>query len=231
VARYTEVVPQPEGAMANDEVFEYEGTQVDVDWDERLCIHIGECGRADDELFVAGRKPWCQPDLADTERLLEVVKRCPTGALTARRKDGAPTEAAPEENRAIVSNDGPVYLTGDLSIEGAPDDMPGVRFRAALCRCGHSKNKPFCDNAHQEAGFRDGGAVGSSGEPLAESGGPLDVKPMPNGPLLVTGNLEIVAASGRVAWQGTRTALCRCGHSKNKPFCDGAHVAAGFEPP
>ena len=79
---------------------------------------------------MAGRKPWCQPDRADTERVLEVVERCPTGALTARRKDGAPTETAPEENRAIVSNDGPVYLTGDLSIEGAPEDMPGVRYRA-----------------------------------------------------------------------------------------------------
>lgn len=51
----------------------------------------------------------------------------------------------------------------------------------------------------------------------------------PNGPLLLEGNLTIIAASGRAAWQGTKCALCRCGASKNKPFCDGAHKAAGFE--
>ena len=217
--------------MAEKNVFEYPGHEVDVHWDERLCIHIGECGRADDELFVGGRKPWCQPDLVPGERAAEVVKRCPTGALTARRKDGAASETAPDENRVLVSNDGPLYLTGDLEIDGAPEDMPGVRFRAALCRCGESAKKPFCDNSHQQADFRDGGGVGSSGEPLSDQGGKLAVKPMPNGPLLVTGPLSIISGSGRVAWQGSRTALCRCGQSKNKPFCDGAHVAAGFEAP
>lgn len=50
----------------------------------------------------------------------------------------------------------------------------------------------------------------------------------PNGPLLLSGNVTLVTAAGRVAWQGSKCALCRCGHSKNKPFCDGAHKAAGF---
>lgn len=217
--------------MSEKDVFEYPGEEIDVHWDERLCIHIGECGRSDDELFVGGRKPWCQPDLVPGERVVDVVRRCPTGALTARRKDGVETEAAPETNQALVSNDGPLYLSGDLEIQGAADDMPGVRFRAALCRCGASAKKPFCDNSHQQAGFRDAGAIGPAGEDPAETGGKLAVKPMPNGPLLVTGNLRLLTGSGRVAWQGTRAALCRCGQSRNKPFCDGAHVAAGFEAP
>ena len=50
-----------------------------------------------------------------------------------------------------------------------------------------------------------------------------------NGPLLLNGNFEIVSAGGRTTWRGTKAALCRCGASKNKPFCDGAHKAAGFE--
>jgi CDGSH-type Zn-finger protein/uncharacterized Fe-S cluster protein YjdI len=217
--------------MGDEKIFAYEGREVDVDWDGRLCIHVGECGRADDELFEGGRKPWCQPDRASAERVLEVVKRCPTGALTARRKDGAPTEAAPDGNTCVVSNDGPLYFAGDLQLEGAAEDMPGVRFRAALCRCGQSANKPFCDNSHQAAGFRDAGAVGRSAEPLAEQGGPLSIQPTPNGPLLLSGSLTIVSGSGRVAWQGKRAALCRCGKSKSKPFCDGTHVAEGFEAP
>jgi CDGSH-type Zn-finger protein len=106
--------------------------------------------------------------------------------------------------------------------------MPGVRYRAALCRCGRSSNKPFCDNSHLEAGFQDYGSVGEGGPGLAAIGGPLTVKPLTDGPLLVNGNLTIHAGSGRVAWQGAQVALCRCGASKNKPFCDGSHKAAGF---
>jgi CDGSH-type Zn-finger protein len=57
----------------------------------------------------------------------------------------------------------------------------------------------------------------------------LTVKPLADGPLLVNGNLTIRAGTGRVAWQGTTVALCRCGASKNKPFCDGSHREVGFK--
>ena len=56
----------------------------------------------------------------------------------------------------------------------------------------------------------------------------LGVKRAKNGPLLLSGNFSIMAASGRVAWRGNKAALCRCGHSENKPFCDGAHAKKGF---
>ena len=107
--------------------------------------------------------------------------------------------------------------------------MPGVRYRAALCRCGASKNKPFCDNSHAEIGFEDAGAVGEPGPGLAGQGGALSVRAMPDGPLKLQGNCTIKAGSGRVAWEGTGVALCRCGASANKPFCDGSHRAAGFK--
>jgi CDGSH-type Zn-finger protein len=56
----------------------------------------------------------------------------------------------------------------------------------------------------------------------------VNIQPLPNGPLLVTGNLEIVSGTGRTTDKVAKTALCRCGQSKNKPYCDGSHVAAGF---
>lgn len=206
----------------------YPGQQVDVAWDGRLCIHVGECGRSAGSLFEGGRQPWCQPDVTTLDDVVDVVERCPTGALTYRRKDGGPAEQAPERNTIVVSNNGPLYATGSLEIEGASADMSGVAMRAALCRCGHSKQKPFCDGAHEAAGFVDRGAVGQKGAPLEARGGLLQIKRAKNGPLLVSGNLTITAASGREAWTGTRAALSRCGHSKNKPFCDGAHKAADF---
>ncbi len=215
--------------MGDKKIYTYKGADADVHWDGRLCIHIGECGRSDGELFENGRNPWCQPDLSETPYVLDVVTRCPTGALTISRKDDGPVETAPAENTVVVANNGPLYVSGDLAVAGAANDMEGVTFRAALCRCGQSKNKPFCDNSHEKAGFVDRGAIGSSGPGIEAKGGPLAVNKAPNGPLLLNGNVTLVTAAGRVAWQGTKCALCRCGQSKNKPFCDGAHKAAGFE--
>ena len=64
--------------------------------------------------------------------------------------------------------------------------------------------------------------------PFEAAGGTLTITPTKDGPFEVKGALTIVAASGRPAWRGTETWLCRCGQSKNKPFCDGAHRDAGF---
>ncbi|MCC7344046.1 MAG: CDGSH iron-sulfur domain-containing protein, partial [Deltaproteobacteria bacterium] len=101
--------------------------------------------------------------------------------------------------------------------------------RATLCRCGASKNKPFCDRSHVEVGFRATGEPATVESPaLAERGGKLSVKPMPNGPLQVEGNLEICAASGRTVQRTTKTFLCRCGASEKKPFCDGSHKKIQF---
>jgi len=213
----------------SDEKVEYPGEQVDVQWDGKLCIHVGECGRAKGDLFVGGRDPWCRPDVTDKTEVAEVIARCPTGALSFRSKDGSIQESASPDNSIHVTNNGPLYVKGDLGIEGAPADAPGLAFRAALCRCGQSKNKPFCDNSHIKAGFVDSGAVGDRGSELKESGGKLTVTPMTDGPLIVKGNVTITSGSGRVGWQGVQVALCRCGASENKPFCDGNHKSAGFK--
>lgn len=139
--------------MSEKSTHTYTGVAVDVAWDRRLCIHVGECTRARGDIFQSGRQPWADPDLADAGEVVEVVWRCPSGALTYTPKDGRLAEAPPPENTITVANNGPLYAHGDLRIAGAPDDMPGVRFRAALCRCGRSANKPFCDGTHSRIGF------------------------------------------------------------------------------
>lgn len=215
--------------MTKTPIYRYPGKDVDVTWDERLCIHIGECSRAQGDLFVGGRQPWCQPDLASVAEVAQVCERCPSGALAYEPKGGAPAETAAAANTLSVTYNGPYFVRGALAIDGAPADMPGVRFRAALCRCGQSKNKPFCDNSHEAAGFKDSGAVGESGPGVQDPGGVLAIKALRDGPLHVKGNLTILAGSGQARWRGTETWLCRCGQSKNKPFCDGSHRAAGFK--
>jgi CDGSH-type Zn-finger protein len=51
----------------------------------------------------------------------------------------------------------------------------------------------------------------------------------PNGSIRVTGTVDFVDADGNLIESKTDFSLCRCGHSKEKPFCDGSHKAAGFE--
>ena len=138
-------------------------------------------------------------------------------------------EESTEGNAVVVAANGPLYFRGNLNIDGAQDDQPGTNQRAALCRCGDSKNKPFCDNSHQDAGFNDQGAIGEQGLHIESADGPLEVKRAKNGPLLISGNFRMVTGSGRVAWSGQKAALCRCGQSTNKPFCDGKHKSVGFE--
>lgn len=214
--------------MSDESIYTFPGERADITWDRRLCLHVGECGRADNDLFHGGRKPWCAPDEVDNATALDVVQRCPTGALAFHPKDDSHAERADDANHVFVANNGPLYLRGDLQIDGAADDMDGTRFRAALCRCGLSANKPFCDNTHEKEGFVDRGAIGMIGPGESGEAGPLRITPSPNGPLVVHGPMTLVASSGRVAWKGRKTALCRCGASKNKPFCDGTHRQIGF---
>jgi CDGSH-type Zn-finger protein/uncharacterized Fe-S cluster protein YjdI len=215
--------------MAKKTVFEYPGEKASVSWNRGLCIHIGECGQAKGELFIGGRNPWCQPDLSTNEEVADVVNRCPTGALTVDFADGSGTEQPESVNTVNVAYNGPLFVRGSLAIDDAPVDAPGLAFRAALCRCGKSRNKPYCDNSHEKDGFSDYGSVGETGADDYTAGGELTIKPITDGPLMLSGNLTIKNSSGRDAWNGERAALCRCGESANKPFCDGAHKRVGFK--
>jgi len=95
-----------------------------------------------------------------------------------------------------------------------------------------AKNKPYCDGSHTAAGFS------ATGEPptkdsqaLPVRNGPLALTPLKDGPLQARGPLEIVSGTGRTINKVNEAFLCRCGASKNKPYCDGSHKAMGFTAP
>ncbi|MDJ0736282.1 MAG: CDGSH iron-sulfur domain-containing protein [Nostocaceae cyanobacterium] len=206
----------------------FPGENIEVWYNRQLCIHAAECGRGLKEVFNAKKDPWIDPDKANADQVAKVVMRCPTGALNFKRTDGGPQEPIPESNTVVVSPDGPFYMRGEIIIQDAAGKEESVQTRLALCRCGASANKPYCDGAHEKAGFRDAGPVNSDGGGNLEQGGPLRVTALKDGPLQCSGAFTMRAASGRDALQGTSAYLCRCGGSANKPFCDGAHAIIGF---
>ncbi|HXN80139.1 MAG TPA: CDGSH iron-sulfur domain-containing protein, partial [Steroidobacteraceae bacterium] len=202
------------------------GGKLELQFEAKRCIHSRFCVTWAPQVFLANvQGSWLRPDALPVEQLVEVAHACPSGAIRYRRLDGAPNEPVPPVNLASVREAGPYAFRGQLQIEGVP-----AGFRATLCRCGASKNKPFCDGSHHDIGFN------ATGEPpsgktdmLSVRDGVLAIDPQVNGPLRVRGNLEITSGTGRTVTRVTSTYLCRCGGSANKPFCDGTHAKIGFK--
>jgi len=215
-------IPVP---RVEDGVEYIDGKHLTLVYEGKRCIHARFCVTGAPGVFLANVKgPWIQPDGIETERLVEIAHACPSGAIRYERHDGPPNEAPPPVNLLAVREAGPYAVRGELSIAGQTQS-----YRATLCRCGASKNKPYCDGSHHEVGFA------ATGEPptgqadmLAVRGGPLAIEPQQDGPLQVRGNLEITSGTGRVVSRLTQARLCRCGGSANKPFCDGTHARNGF---
>ena len=203
----------------------YEGKDITVCFDAGLCIHAGNCVRGLPDVFRASQKgAWVFPDEADAAGLAALIETCPSGALTYTRSDGT-SEQPPEKNSVTVERNGPLNLHANYTLNGETPDS----WRASLCRCGASRHKPWCDGSHGMAGFRDSGDIQPFNADTELAAGSLDIKTLKNGPLYIEGPLYICDSEGKVARVEKKIALCRCGASKNKPFCDGSHAAIGFK--
>jgi len=198
---------------------------IELQFEGRRCIHARFCVVGAPKVFLANVKgPWIHPEAMPVASVVEIAHLCPSGAIRYERRDGGPQEAAPPVNLASVREGGPYALRAPLIIDGEAHG-----FRATLCRCGASHNKPFCDGSHRDAGFNATGEPPTTqADPIPEVDGPLAIDPQPNGPLAVRGNLQIISGTGRVVARTITANLCRCGGSASKPFCDGTHARIGF---
>ena len=209
-----------------DNIERVRGKNILIQFDHGKCIHSRQCVLGLPQVFVPNIEgEWIHPDATTAEDVAAIARQCPSGAITYERLDQAAQEGPPAVNLVRIRERGPLAVHAELQLGETP-----VALRATLCRCGASKNKPFCDGSHVAAGFD------ATGEPatqpstsLAERTGPLRITPLPNGPLLVEGNMELVSGTGRTVNRVVKTALCRCGHSANKPYCDGTHAKIGFQ--
>ena len=201
------------------------GREVTIQFDGSRCIHARNCVLSHPEVFVPNQPgDWIFPDRAPADEVVRLGQNCPSGAIRVMRRAGG-SDAVPVVNRVRLRENGPLAIEAELMLRGVTLASP----RATLCRCGHSQNKPFCDGAHVAAGFTaTGEPAAKATEALAVRNGPVDVQPQANGSLKLVGNLEIVSGTGRTIDRVQQVWLCRCGHSANKPWCDGSHKAAGF---
>ena len=208
----------------------YEGQAITVTYDRNRCIHVKECVEGLPQVFDRHGKPWVNPEGASADEVATVVLRCPTGALKYERKDGGAAESIPGPTTIAVDRDGPLYAWGEIEIRTADGSFFLKDTRVALCRCGGSKNKPFCDGSHGDIEFADAGSLGRSVLKMeGDSDTPtLRITVAADGPLLLEGPITIVSSNGSDTASGLKGALCRCGSSQNKPYCDGSHKRIEF---
>ena len=129
-----------------------------------ICQHSGFCSDRLPVVFRSGDDPFVAPSGGRMDEIVRAARDCPSGALSYAL---GPTEARAdvdghgERPAAIeITADGPYRVTGGIPLEGA--DGKRVRHahgasaeHYALCRCGHSQNKPFCSGMHWYVGFTD----------------------------------------------------------------------------
>jgi uncharacterized Fe-S cluster protein YjdI len=126
----------------------YRGAELTVYFDARRCIHAAACVRGLPTVFDTGRRPWITVAGAPADAIVDVVERCPSGALTYERADGA-AEAPARPTHIEREPGGPLHLRGDLLVATPTGDRRVTR--ATLCACGRSENAPFCDGSHRSA--------------------------------------------------------------------------------
>ncbi|MCW9025398.1 MAG: CDGSH iron-sulfur domain-containing protein [Gammaproteobacteria bacterium] len=133
------------------------------------------------------------------------------------------------ENVITVKKNGPLMCKGDITVLSADGEILLQDKEAWLCRCGASRKMPFCDGSHKRTAFIDEGKVNDSrSETLNGETGSLVITVKPSAMLSFKGPVTLQNEDGSTSSQRKRGALCRCGASVNKPFCDVSHKQTGF---
>lgn len=210
----------------------YETDAIRVHWDSARCIHTGFCLRALPSVFDVQRRPWVDVDAADADAVGDAVERCPTGALRYERLDGAEDETPRRPTLVLPIENGPLLMVGDLDVRTPAGEQITHEARLTLCRCGMTRNQPFCDNSHLRRKWVSGPTHAPERPPRPPSADRGErataVVPCDDASLELRGDLRVYHSDGSALAEAGALLLCRCGHSEQKPFCDGSHQRAEF---
>ena len=133
-------------------------------------------------------------------------------------------------NTIIIKANGPLVCEGDITVLAADEEILLQGAEAYLCRCGASGKMPFCDGSHKEIKFTDPAEIHDQrAEEQAIDTGGLTITVKPDAMLIIKGPVKIQNKDASMVSYRSRGALCRCGASNNKPFCDVSHKQCGFK--
>jgi CDGSH-type Zn-finger protein len=132
----------------------YAGKEIVVLDNRGTCCHFGNCTDHLASVFHHEGEVFVTPDGATPDAIEAIVRACPSGAL-GFIKDGVRYEGEERDAEIYVAENASYYVRGGIELEGEPMNKGALREHYALCRCGQSKNKPFCDGSHWYAGFKD----------------------------------------------------------------------------
>jgi uncharacterized Fe-S cluster protein YjdI len=134
----------------------YTNGEVTIVWKPDMCIHSAICFNGLGEVFDPKKRPWITPEGASTDKIIDQVKKCPSGALSYYLNREAGDEEVNIEAETIVepTPNGPLMVYGNVSIKDSHDNVTKKSNATAFCRCGSSNNKPFCDGSHRKVNFQ-----------------------------------------------------------------------------
>jgi uncharacterized Fe-S cluster protein YjdI/CDGSH-type Zn-finger protein len=145
-------------ATINSWMKEYTNGEIVVCWEPEKCIHSRKCVLGLPGVFDRNKRPWINMKGATSEEIMDVIDRCPSGALSYRKvgDDAAFAGAASEAPASIkVMRNGPLLVEGSCQLIDREGNEVARCGPFALCRCGKSLKKPFCDGTHAKIGFKD----------------------------------------------------------------------------
>ena len=136
----------------------YTNGEVTIVWQPKTCIHSAKCWRGENslpEVFDPNKKPWINAEGASSERIIQQVKNCPSGAISYFMNNEK------EENQSISSEtvaetiiNGPLLVYGNITVKDSSGNQTKKNKVTAFCRCGASSNKPYCDGSHVKIDFK-----------------------------------------------------------------------------
>ncbi len=132
---------------------EYTNGEVTITWDPSKCIHAGNCVRGLPQVFQPKERPWIRIDAAHTKQLIDQIKNCPSGALGYYMNTAEPAGEGDGDQPTIIEivDDGPILIHGSIDLKFNARTMQLKKKITALCRCGQSSNKPYCDGSHRKS--------------------------------------------------------------------------------
>lgn len=135
---------------------EYKQEDVTVIWQPHLCIHSGVCFRSLPQVFKPRERPWIQMSGGNKQAIIDTVNACPSGALSLKHTKVEEVKVVNDtinwQNVHVLKN-GPLRIKEACHITLADGTIVEKPFGVSLCRCGDSKDKPFCDGSHKVNGF------------------------------------------------------------------------------